>query len=269
MNLSPIKRRLTPRNITLLLAAALVVWLVIRRQSQKSDDFVAEAMALDSIPTMVTYDSNIVHTDSGYPRYHATAPVYYSFDNAKEPFWRFDQGAFIEQYDNQRNVVATMECDSAVYLQTPQIWNCMGNVRINNVNGDRFLTNQLFYDVRMQKIYSDSFIHIEKSDKVIEGYGFQSNSAITDYVVNRPTMIIPVSEFNRPPSAASDSTAAPGQASAPGAADHSSAAGVTASGASGTDRKKNNGRPMIPSERLLRLDPDAPKVTPSGHPRAR
>ncbi len=194
---SRIKRYLTPRNITLLFVVALVVWLVIRRQLQESDSVASEPMALDSIPSMVTYDSKIIHTDSGYPRYNAIAPVYYSFDNAKEPFWRFDKGAFIEQYDNERNVVATMECDSAVYLQIPQIWNCMGNVRINNVSGDKFLTNQMFYDVRSQKIYSDSFIHIEKSDKIIEGYGFKSNSAITEYVVNRPTMIIPVSEFNR------------------------------------------------------------------------
>lgn len=262
MKLSKLQRYATPRNVTLIVAAALIVWLVIRRQSQRGEDVAVESVSRDSVPTMVTYDSNIVHTDSGYPRYHAVAPVYYSFDNAKEPFWRFDRGAFIEQYDNDRNVVATMQCDSAVYLQTPQIWNCMGNVRINNTNGDRFLTNQLFYDVRLQKIYSDSFIHIEKSDKVIEGYGFQSNAAITSYVVNRPTMIIPVSDFNRrrEENAPDDTIGKPQAGSTP-------AAGSPTTVKAG-DGKKAAG-PQTPLDRRLKIDSDAPRVSATGMQRQR
>lgn len=193
-----IRRRLLNRKtIIIVIVVALVTWLFIRRQSQRSDDAVTGEADRASIPTMVTYDSNIVHTDSGYPRYRATSRLYYSFDNAPEPYWLFPEGAFIEQLDNDRNIVATLQADSAVYNQNRQIWDCVGNVRIHNINGDKLLTNQLFYDVRSQKIYSDSFIHIEKSDRIIEGFGFTSNAAITDYVVNRPTMILPVSDFNR------------------------------------------------------------------------
>lgn len=210
----PFARHITRRRVAIIAVVAIVAWLIVRRQSQPDQQGPVASVTRADLPTMVTHDSDIIHTDSGYPRYHATAPIYYSFDNAPEPFWRFDRGAFIEQYDNDRNIVATLQCDSAVYLQHPQIWDCIGNVRINNVNGDRFLTNRLFYDVRRQKIYSDSFIHIEKSDRIIEGYGFQSNSAITDYVVHRPTMIIPVSDFNRPDTVVSDATSTPVPASA-------------------------------------------------------
>lgn len=193
-----IRRRLLNRKTIIIVAiVALVTWLFIRRQSQRGDEAATGEVDRASIPTMVTYDSNIVHTDSGYPRYRATSRLYYSFDNAPEPYWLFPEGAFIEQLDNDRNIVATLQADSAVYNQNRQIWDCVGNVRIHNINGDKLLTNQLFYDVRSQKIYSDSFIHIEKSDRIIEGFGFISNSEITDYVVNRPTMILPISDFNR------------------------------------------------------------------------
>lgn len=193
------KRRphISKKTAAAAVAIILVAWLVIRRQSLSGEAAAAGPADADTIPTMVTRNSTIVHTDSGYPRYHATAEVYYSFDNAPEPYWRFDKGAFIEQLDNDRNVVATLQCDSAVYARNSQIWDCIGNVRINNAAGDRFLTQRMLYDVRAQKIRSDSFIHIEKSDKIIEGYGFESNAAITDYTVNRPTMMIPVSDFNR------------------------------------------------------------------------
>lgn len=245
-----IKRYVTRRNIIILAVVGLIAWLVIRRQMQPVETTILAEGNRADVPTMTTYDSNIIHTDSGYPRYHATAQVYYSFDNAPEPFWRFDKGAFIEQYDNDRNVVATLQCDSAVYLQRPQIWDCIGNVRINNINGDKFLTNRMFYDVRAQKIYSDSFIHIEKSDRIIEGYGFRSNSAITDYEVHRPTMILPVSDFNRPPV---DSTAAPASPQPTASAQ----ASITAKPSPAPQRQKIKSKPA--THNAL----DAPDIRPT------
>ena len=70
-----------------------------------------------------------------------------------------------------------------------------GNVRILNVQNEKFLTNQIFWDQRNHKVYSDSFIHIERSDRIIEGYGFESNEKMTTYTVTRPSGIFPVSDF--------------------------------------------------------------------------
>ena len=44
----------------------------------------------------------------------------------------------------------------------------------------RFDTELLFWDQQNKKIYTDSFIHIEKSDRIIEGYGFVSNACVLD-----------------------------------------------------------------------------------------
>ena len=66
---------------------------------------------------------------------------------------------------------------------------------MRNVDGDRFLTQQLFWDQNARKVYSDSFIHIERSDRIIEGYGFISNEQMTDYTIRRPSGIFPTSAF--------------------------------------------------------------------------
>ena len=47
-------------------------------------------------------------------------------------------------------------------------------------------------------MYSDSFIHIERSDRIIEGYGFESNEQMTDYVIRRPSGIFPTTAFMNP-----------------------------------------------------------------------
>ena len=96
-----------------------------------------------------------------------------------------------------------------------RLWRLDGNVVMVNVQGDSFLTQQLFWDQQKRKVYSDSFIHIVRTDRIIEGYGFTSNENMTDYTVNRPTGIIPVDRDARAASVAPADSAATDSASAP------------------------------------------------------
>ena len=92
--------------------------------------------------------------------------------------------------------VKTIISDSgmAKYRITAKLWRLDGNVEIKNVAKDEFLTEQLFWSQSQHKIYSDSFIHIVKSDRVIEGYGFESNEQMTQYNIKKVSGIFPVDE---------------------------------------------------------------------------
>lgn len=147
-----------------------------------------------STPTMLTRNVSTLISDSGYTRYHITAPLWLMFENAEEPNWKFPEGLDIEKYDNDMKTDATVVCDSATYLSQRRLWRLDGNVRMRNTAGDRFLTQQLFWDQQKHTVYSDSFIHIERSDRIIEGYGFLSNEKMTAYTVNKPSGIFPVPE---------------------------------------------------------------------------
>ena len=91
-------------------------------------------------------------------------------------------------------MIATVRCDSAMYDTEKQLWQLDGNVRIQNVKKELILTNQLFWDQRWQEVRSDSFVHIERIDRVIEGYGFKSNQDLTRYSINRVMAILPIDE---------------------------------------------------------------------------
>ena len=90
---------------------------------------------------------------------------------------------------------ATVRADSAIYLKRKRTWQLDGNVSISNVMNEKFLTQQLFWDQRTHKLYSDSFIHIERTDRVLEGYGFESNEQLTRYTIKKVSGIFPASEF--------------------------------------------------------------------------
>ena len=117
------------------------------------------------------------------------------FEDAEEPFWRFPEGLELEQYDLQLQPESDVVCDSAIYFSRKRLWQLDGNVVMVNTQRDSFLTQQLFWDQNTHKVYSDSFIHIERADRIIEGYGFVSNETMTSYTIKNPSGIFPTGDF--------------------------------------------------------------------------
>lgn len=175
-----------------LIAVGLAVAGTIASCREDRHSYVANASDPERVPTMKTLDVETFISDSGYTRYHISTPVWEMYDEAAEPHWRFPDGLELQQYDEQLRPAANVVCDSATYLSRRRLWQLDGHVVMVNTLRDSFLTQQLFWDQYNSRVYSDSFIHIVRSDRIIEGYGFESNQNMTAYTVNRPTGIIPV-----------------------------------------------------------------------------
>lgn len=151
----------------------------------------------ETFPTMKTVNVSTTVSDSGYTRYHITTPLWLVFDEAQEPHWNFPDGIYIVKFDNAMREDGNFTADTATYFSSKRLWRFDRNVRMRNTAGDRFVTEQLYWNQQTEKLYSDSFIHIERADRVIEGYGFTSDQSMTSYTVRRPTGIFPTSDFRR------------------------------------------------------------------------
>lgn len=165
--------------------------------SEEKTSMVHREVDGEKVPTMSTRDVVTLISDSGVTRYRITTSLWLVFDEAQEPKWRFPEGLYLEKFDTKYATDATIICDSATFFKNKQLWRLDGNVNVLNTSGEKFLTQQLYWSQRDHKVYSDSFIHIEKADRIIEGHGFNSNDRMTTYNVNKPSGIFPVSEFQR------------------------------------------------------------------------
>lgn len=179
----------------------ILVWLAIGMLASCDDEkkeVISGKTDPETTPTMTTRDVSTLISDSGITRYKITSPLWLMYEEAKEPKWRFPNGLHLEKFDLRFKPEASIDCDSATYHKDRQIWQLDGYVNVRNTQGEKFLTNQLFWNQRQQKIYSDSFIHIERDGKVIEGYGFESNEQMTRYHVLRVAGIFPAEQFKQP-----------------------------------------------------------------------
>ncbi len=151
----------------------------------------------ETFPTMRTVNVSTLISDSGYTRYHITAPLWLMFEEAREPRWLFPDGMYMVKFDNDMKESGTFTADTATYFSQKRLWRFDRNVRYRSVDGDRLLTQQLFWDQSKQIVYSDSFIHLERADRTIEGFGFEADQNMRDYTVRRPSGIFPTSAFRK------------------------------------------------------------------------
>ncbi|MCH5327654.1 MAG: LPS export ABC transporter periplasmic protein LptC [Coprobacter sp.] len=166
---------------------------------KKSRNEVVEGFTdMRTIPSIRTCDVITMISDSGITRYKIEAPEWQMFENADDPYWYFPQGIYVEQFDSLFRTEAFIVGDTAVYYKNKQLWELNGNVRMENVKDEIFLTEQLFWDQRKQELYSDSDIHIQRVDKIIEGKGFVSNESMTRYTIKQTTGIFPMNEEQQP-----------------------------------------------------------------------
>ncbi|MCH5245665.1 MAG: LPS export ABC transporter periplasmic protein LptC [Muribaculaceae bacterium] len=146
-------------------------------------------------PTMKTVNVSTLISDSGIIRYHIVSPLWLMYEEAKRPVWTFPKGLTLERYDDFFNKNATITCDSASYAKQEGLWELDRNVKVTNTLGERFLTDLLFWNEKSHRVYSDAFIHIERADRIIEGYGFTANDRMTQYEIRNVSGIFPVDEL--------------------------------------------------------------------------
>lgn len=181
----------------LLITASVIVLSLLAMSCSKDSVRPGVANATDNTPTMRTTNVNTWVTDSGYLRYHITTPLWLAYDECDNPHWSFPDTLMLKRFDNNGKHDASFRCDSAYYLSDIRLWRFDGHVRMTNVKGDIFLTEQIYWDQTRHKLYSDSFIHIETPERILEGFGFESNEQITTYTVRRPSGIFPVGDIGR------------------------------------------------------------------------
>lgn len=163
------------------LVAVTVFFLISCSGKNKSDiDFaydpeVIPSMSTDSVDMLITSDSGIV-------KYRLITQTWNMYDKAKEPYWLFPDGLYAEQYDSLMQIEATLEADSVWNYKNQKLWKLKGNVVVKNIAGETFKTQELYWDERKEKVYSNVYTEMHRPGKsVLYGHkGFEGNQNMTE-----------------------------------------------------------------------------------------
>lgn len=175
----------------------LLLLLTIACNSEKKE-IVEVAFDPEKTYTMRATEVNTLISDSGLTRYRVNAKEWLVYGKAKDPYWYFPEGVYVEKFDTLFQPEANVEADTAYYFSKRELWRLVGHVEVQNLEGEKFETSELFWNSKEDRVYSDKYIRIEQEDKIITGIGFESNQKMTQYKIFNSQGTFPVSDSSSP-----------------------------------------------------------------------
>ena len=173
---------------------AAVMFVLFPACSGKGKNLAQAVSENDTLPSMRSLGVSTLISDSGITRYKVEAEEWLIYDKKNPPYWAFEKGVYLEKFDTLFRIEASIKADTAYYHEKKKLWELKGNVQIMSLRGDKFQTELLFWDEKKEKVYSYKYIQIEQDDKVIRGYGFESNQDLTEYEIKNTTGIFTIED---------------------------------------------------------------------------
>ena len=108
---------------------------------------------------MTEYSEHLTmtNTENGRKSYVFTAPLVEGYSLAKEPYQEFRKGVDIVTYqkDSIGAVDATLTANYAIHYGNRKLWEAKGNVVVKKSNGQELYTQQLFWNEKTRRIWSN------------------------------------------------------------------------------------------------------------------
>lgn len=182
------------KGITIIPAVVVMLLLFSASCSKEKKDVVEVRFDPEQTYTLRTTDVTNLISDSGITRYRLSAKEWLVYGKAAEPYSYFPGGIYVEKFDTLFHTEASIKADTAYNYDKKGLWKLVGNVEVNNLQGENFQTSLLFWDQKKERIYTDRYFRFEQKDQIITGIGFESNQDMTNYRYFNSTGVFPITE---------------------------------------------------------------------------
>ena len=147
-----------------------LVFLLLASCEQPREHTAPAINERDSVSMMTTYGVNTLISDSGVIKYRIVTERW-DVNTIKQPTrWTFERGIFLEQFDQKFHIQI-------------KLWELRGRVRIRNVNGLVFRSEELFWDGLKHEFYSHKYSKVITPERELEGTYFRSDEHMRHYEV--------------------------------------------------------------------------------------
>jgi len=143
-------------------------------------------------PTMENHDVITLYSDSAKLLIKLQAPLQQEFENGDRVF---KDGLYVEFFEKEGQEVTSTLKSNYGKQDRNNLFLARGNVVVNNLEKkEKLETEELYWDKRKAKIYTDKFVRITTPEQIIMGNGLQSNQDFSNYRIRDVTGIIDLEE---------------------------------------------------------------------------
>jgi LPS export ABC transporter protein LptC len=111
------------------------------------------------------------------------APEVYKYVRSEDPYYEFPKGMRVIFYDSLERQESFIEAKYAIFYERKELWEARNQVVAESPGkGEKLETEQMFWDQKAKRIFSDKFTRITNSDGVFFGEaGFEARDDLSKW----------------------------------------------------------------------------------------
>lgn len=145
-------------------------------------------------------DVTFIFSEKGRTKATLKGKEFIRNESAKPPWVDLKQDLLIKFFDDSLQVESTLSAEYGRYY--PETGNVLvrDKVVVINKKGEKLETEELVWNQRIERFYTDKFVKITLEDQVSYGEGMEANQDFSWFKIHRQRGSIPVDEHSLPTS---------------------------------------------------------------------
>ncbi len=117
----------------------------------------------------------ILYSDSAVVKVRVTGPLMYYYTGSADLRQEFPQGVEVSFLDRLGQPTSTLTARYGIRKENIGIIVVRDSVVWESAHGERLTTDELTWDERRQKVYTDRFVVVTRPDEILYGRGFEAD----------------------------------------------------------------------------------------------
>ena len=127
----------------------------------------------------------LFYSEDGRVKVKVTAPAVTRV-LAAPPYTEFTEGLKVDFYNDSLRVTSHLTANYGIRYENEMKTIMRNDVQVVNENNEHLSTEELIWDEKNHRIYSDKFVKITTPDQVIYGEGMEADEQLTTYKIKKP-----------------------------------------------------------------------------------
>lgn len=182
-------------NIRQYIISCTLLSVVLLASCEENDIAKVKAMFDEKEVDVEVADSvQFIYKEDQYARAVVTGKTVKRYTRTQNKL-EFTDGLIVRFYD-QLKLISVLKADFAENNDSEQKVLVSGNVYMESAKYERMETQELTWDMRAKRVYTDKAIKIRTPDHIIYGVGFDSDEDFSNYTIRKVNGIVSVSDDN-------------------------------------------------------------------------
>lgn len=145
-------------------------------------ELVKEFIETENLPIEKIKSAKMLHTENGILRVKVIANTIKRFKDI-QPALVFSNGMEVIFYNDSGIVESVLKAEGAEVDEVNNIMTALKSVILTSSEGEELKTEELIWDERKNRIYTNKKVTIQNGKQVIKGQGFESNPNFSEYSI--------------------------------------------------------------------------------------